>query len=57
VFPSLGLTLYPVKGAAAFWYNLLEDGKGDVSTRHAACPVMLGSKWGMYFLTNVLQLF
>jgi prolyl 4-hydroxylase len=48
VFPSLDLTLYPVKGAAAFWYNLFEDGVGDVSTRHAACPVLLGSKWGKH---------
>jgi prolyl 4-hydroxylase len=43
VFPTLGLTLYPVKGAAAFWYNLLEDGTGDITTRHAACP-------GKYFI-------
>lgn len=46
VFPSLNLSLWPRKGAAAFWYNLFEDGKGDTSTRHAACPVLLGTKWG-----------
>ena len=46
VFPSLDLALWPVKGSAAFWYNLLEDGKGDLSTRHAGCPVLLGTKWG-----------
>lgn len=31
VFPTLGLTLHPVKGAAAFWYNLLPDGTGNVN--------------------------
>ncbi|CAG7821544.1 unnamed protein product [Allacma fusca] len=45
VFPSLDLSLWPKKGSAAFWYNLFEDGKGDLSTRHAGCPVLLGSKW------------
>ena len=54
VFPSLGLTLYPVERGAAFWYNLLEDGTGDVSTRHAACPVLLGSKWGNYIFNVFL---
>lgn len=46
VFPQINLTLWPKKGAAAFWYNLHEDGVGDYLTRHAACPVLLGSKWG-----------
>ena len=46
VFPSLNVALWPQKGSAAFWYNLFEDGVGDLSTRHAGCPVLLGSKWG-----------
>ena len=29
-----------------FWYNLRKSGAGDSSTRHAACPVIVGSKWG-----------
>lgn len=48
VFPQLNLSLWPKKGAAAFWYNLFEDGVGDTSTRHAACPVLLGGKWGLW---------
>jgi len=35
-----------LKGAMAFWYNLLASGEGDYETRHAACPVLTGSKWG-----------
>lgn len=35
-----------VKGACATWYNLLLSGEGDYDTRHAACPVLSGSKWG-----------
>merc|ERR1711973_151853 len=45
VFPSLDLTLWPSKGSAAFWYNLHRNGEGDVLTRHAACPVLAGTKW------------
>ena len=49
VFPDIGLTLWPKKGAAAFWYNLYKNGEGDVRTRHAACPVLAGTKWGTDF--------
>lgn len=45
VFPQLRLTLWPEKGAAAFWFNLHRSGEGDMLTRHAACPVLAGSKW------------
>ncbi|XP_022200675.2 prolyl 4-hydroxylase subunit alpha-2-like [Nilaparvata lugens] len=45
VFPSLELALWPEKGSAAFWYNLHPSGEGDLATRHAACPVLTGSKW------------
>jgi len=24
------------------------NGEGDYDTRHAACPVLSGSKWGMF---------
>ena len=27
------------------WYNLKPNGDGDDNTRHAGCPVLLGSKW------------
>jgi len=45
VFTNLGLTLMPKKGAVAFWYNLRANGEGDDMTRHAACPVLAGTKW------------
>ena len=48
MFPDLGRTFWPKKGTAVFWYNLYKNGEGDVRTRHAACPVLAGTKWGMY---------
>ncbi|XP_068632631.1 prolyl 4-hydroxylase subunit alpha-2-like [Battus philenor] len=45
VFIELGLTVFPVKNAALVWMNLHPSGEGDISTRHAACPVLRGSKW------------
>ena len=51
VFPSAGLTLWPKKGSAAFWYNLHKNGEGDEMTRHAACPVLAGTKWGRIRIT------
>uniref|UniRef100_A0A914RW89 procollagen-proline 4-dioxygenase n=1 Tax=Parascaris equorum TaxID=6256 RepID=A0A914RW89_PAREQ len=30
---------------ALFWYNLYRSGEGDLRTRHAACPVLVGVKW------------
>lgn len=48
VFPALNLALWPKKGTAAFWFNLHASGEGDYLTRHAACPVLTGSKWGVF---------
>ncbi|XP_011306837.1 prolyl 4-hydroxylase subunit alpha-1 [Fopius arisanus] len=45
VFTSINISLWPKKGAAAFWYNLKPNGEGDYRSRHAACPVLTGSKW------------
>ncbi|CRK96752.1 CLUMA_CG010007, isoform A [Clunio marinus] len=45
VFPYLKVRIPAVKGSAAFWYNLKENGQGDYRTRHAGCPVLIGSKW------------
>jgi prolyl 4-hydroxylase len=45
VFPAIKVTVTPEKGAAGFWFNLKKSGWGDFMTRHAACPVMVGSKW------------
>src|SRR5699024_12804169 len=33
------------KGSALVWFNLHSSGEGDLATLHAACPVLLGSKW------------
>jgi len=45
VFPRAGVTLWPKKGNAAFWWNLDKSGTGDENTRHGACPVLHGDKW------------
>ncbi|CRK97397.1 CLUMA_CG010787, isoform A [Clunio marinus] len=45
VFPYLKLRITPDKRTAVFWYNLDHSGQGISVTRHAACPVALGSKW------------
>lgn len=45
VFTEAGARLTPSKGDAAFWWNLKRSGEGDLTTRHAACPVLVGSKW------------
>ncbi|XP_049867834.1 prolyl 4-hydroxylase subunit alpha-1 isoform X2 [Pectinophora gossypiella] len=45
VFTELGLSVFPIKNAALYWMNLHPSGEGDLSTRHAACPVLRGSKW------------
>ena len=46
VFPRAGVTVWPERGSVAFWWNLNAAGRGDDDTRHAACPVLHGSKWG-----------
>ncbi|KAF2887683.1 hypothetical protein ILUMI_18490 [Ignelater luminosus] len=45
VFPLLNVTIWPKKGTAAVWYNLDSYGNNNNITLHAACPVLLGSKW------------
>ena len=56
MFPDIGRTFWPKKGSAVFWYNLFQNGEGDVRTRHAACPVLAGTKWGIILMSyNTLQ--
>lgn len=45
VFPYLGIGVSPKKASALFWFNLHKSGVGDYLTKHAACPVLIGSKW------------
>lgn len=52
VFPNIERAVFPKKGAAIIWYNLKHDGEGDTRTLHAACPVLVGSKWGKYHVIS-----
>ncbi|XP_052776600.1 prolyl 4-hydroxylase subunit alpha-1-like [Mya arenaria] len=45
VFPHAGISVFPKKGNALFWYNLFNNGTEHPNTRHSACPVLLGDKW------------
>ncbi|XP_073817096.1 prolyl 4-hydroxylase subunit alpha-1-like [Musca autumnalis] len=45
VFPNIRTAVFPRKGTAVMWYNLDNKVEGDWRTLHAACPVIVGSKW------------
>nr|AQZ26744.1 prolyl 4-hydroxylase subunit alpha-1 [Aurelia sp. 1 GW-2014] len=45
VFTYAEAAIKPSKGDGVFWFNLKKSGDGDYSTRHAACPVLAGTKW------------
>ena len=51
MFPDAGVEILPEKGTLAFWYNLHLNGSGNTKTIHAACPVMLGTKWGEHTIS------
>ncbi|XP_023036227.1 prolyl 4-hydroxylase subunit alpha-2 [Drosophila willistoni] len=44
-FPYLKLAVPPVKGSLLVWYNLHRSLDPDFRTKHAGCPVLMGSKW------------
>lgn len=48
VFPRIGLKVDADVGDAVVWFNLLGDGTENIRARHAACPVLIGQKWGDY---------
>ncbi|KAL5009707.1 hypothetical protein ScPMuIL_012012 [Solemya velum] len=45
VYPKLKVRVPVTKGSAAFWYNMKKNTDVDERTLHAACPVLVGSKW------------
>ena len=45
VWPFAGISVFPEKGSAIFWYNTMTDGQPDEFTMHSACSVLLGNKW------------
>lgn len=45
-FHLIKRAVFPKKGAAVYWLNLHANGTGDARTKHAGCPVLVGSKWG-----------
>ena len=51
VFTHTGVTVWPKKGMAVFWWNLMSDLSGDTLTRHGGCPVLHGSKWSEYLFS------
>ncbi|XP_067948072.1 prolyl 4-hydroxylase subunit alpha-1-like [Watersipora subatra] len=54
VFTKVGVKVPPIKGAAAFWWNLKRNGNGDSMTKHAGCPVLSGSKWVANKWTHII---
>ena len=56
VFQSAGITLWPKKRSAVLWYNLHKNGEGDKMTKHAACPVLAGTKWGEYIFRDIYEM-
>ena len=45
VWPYTGMSVNPEKGSATYWHNFSRSGRLDELSNHAACPVILGSKW------------
>lgn len=44
-FPLIKRAVWPKKGTAILWWNLHASGDRDIRTKHAGCPVLVGSKW------------
>lgn len=45
IFPPLGLTITPKKGAAIYFEYVDKDGQVDANTLHGGAPVIAGEKW------------
>lgn len=53
VFPLIKLAVTPSKGSVLVWHNVLPDGSENVLTRHSACPVIIGEKWGIVSIYSI----
>ncbi|WP_229416170.1 prolyl hydroxylase family protein [Pseudoduganella armeniaca] len=47
VFPKLGLSVVPKKGAAVYFEYMNDEGQLDEATLHGGAPVGAGDKWVM----------
>ena len=45
IFPHLGVSVKPVKGAALFWFNYGPKMNYSTQQIHFGCPVAYGNKW------------
>jgi len=54
VFPNIRKAVFPQRGSVVMWYNLKDNGQIDTQTLHAACPVIVGSKWGMFAILQTI---
>jgi len=43
---SYAIILICLQNAAIFWYNYKRSGSMDPLSLHAACPLVIGEKWG-----------
>ncbi|XP_017137882.1 prolyl 4-hydroxylase subunit alpha-1 isoform X1 [Drosophila miranda] len=55
VFPKLKISVEPKKGNALIWDNLNNAGDPDKLSKHAVCPVVMGSRWTIYKWINEQQ--
>ena len=57
VWPFLGVSVFPEKGSAVWWFNTKTDSVPDPETKHAACPVLYGQKWSKFFFSTHFKVF
>ena len=57
IFPQMDIKVKLNKGDALMWFNLLNDGTEDTLVQHAACPILMGYKWGDYYLIKVITIY
>ena len=45
VFPKLNVSVWPEKGSAVFWFNMISNTAINKDLVHSGCPVLYGTKW------------